>query len=250
MLSSTPAKPLSHQKRTPHSLYPIFTTSPVSTCLKKPLFNRKAPSNSNQSLETYSHCEDKENHKISSPLLQTEAVCLKQGAGNGSSEVKVQPRSPSPEPPAVTAPPSCEGETPSAGNSDEDDEDHTIFYTPELFEGEEDEGSLQAETRAELPLETAPSAESQDSLLEGLLGSERARGHASALDGQSAISDRKEGAELSQGQEGVIAGQKQSEEGQEVETQIRQADSKLNRLSRSRQTAPTATGNQQSGHEK
>ncbi|XP_047450348.1 Fanconi anemia group J protein [Mugil cephalus] len=237
VLPSTPDRPPSHQKKAAQPLYSIFTPSPVSASLKKPLFNRKPPSGSSQSSETHSQWEDKENHQNSSRLLKTETFCLKQGPGNVSSEAKVEPRCPAPEPPAVPGPPGPEEETPSAGSSEEDDEDQSIFYTPELFEGEADGGGPQAE----LPPGKVLSAESQGSLSEGLFGSERAQGHASALNGQSAISDRKESAELSQGQEEVIAGQEQGEEGEEGET--RQAGSKLHRLSRSRQKAPTATGN-------
>uniref|UniRef100_A0A3B4ZN16 DNA 5'-3' helicase n=1 Tax=Stegastes partitus TaxID=144197 RepID=A0A3B4ZN16_9TELE len=207
-------KPLSRQKTTAQSLFPIFTSSPISTSFKKPIFKKRAPGNSSQHLETSSHCEDKENHQISSPPLKTEGVCLKQEAGNISND------------------------------SGEDDEDQTIFFTPELFEEEGDNGSPQKEVRAESPPWMVFGTESPALLSEELFGSEQAQGQASGFDGQSAISVSKESTELSQGQKEEIRGQKQGEEREEVETQSRQTGSRLHRLSRSKQKAPcTPTGN-------
>ncbi|XP_008274661.1 Fanconi anemia group J protein [Stegastes partitus] len=239
-----PAEPLSRQKTTAQSLFPIFTSSPISTSFKKPIFKKRAPGNSSQHLETSSHCEDKENHQISSPPLKTEGVCLKQEAGNISSEINVESSSRAPEPSAVTAPPRCKSETTTADDSGEDDEDQTIFFTPELFEEEGDNGSPQKEVRAESPPWMVFGTESPALLSEELFGSEQAQGQASGFDGQSAISVSKESTELSQGQKEEIRGQKQGEEREEVETQSRQTGSRLHRLSRSKQKAPcTPTGN-------
>uniref|UniRef100_A0A3P8S870 DNA 5'-3' helicase n=1 Tax=Amphiprion percula TaxID=161767 RepID=A0A3P8S870_AMPPE len=47
-----PAEPRSHPKTTNQALFPIFASSPISTSLKKPIFRRRAPDNSSQSLET------------------------------------------------------------------------------------------------------------------------------------------------------------------------------------------------------
>lgn len=239
-MHSSPAEPLLHKKTLARPLYHIFTSSPISTRLKKPIFKEKMPSNSSQYLETSNHSEQKEKHQISSPQ-KTEAACLKQGAPDNSSEIKVEQNNVAPEPSTVTTPPSCESEPPSAANPDEDeeDEDQTIFFTPELFE---DEGSPKKGTKP--GSECFPRRESPALLSEELFGSEQAQGQVSAFDGQSAISVSKETAELSQGQKEGMRGQKQGEEGEQVDSQSRQADSRLRRLSRSRQKAPsTPTGN-------
>lgn len=245
---SPPAKPLLHQNRTPQRLYHIFNSSPVNTSLKKPIFKENVPSNSSQHLETSHHLEHEEKQQIPFPQKKTEAVCLKPGPGDSSSEVKVDPHNLPLEPPPVTTPPRCESELPSADspNEDEEEEDQTIFFTPELFEGDSDEGSPQKETKAESPLRMVLGAESPAPLSEELIGSEQARGQgeASAFDRKSAISVSKESTELSQGQKEEIIGQKQGEEAEQVENQSRQTGCRRHRLSRSRQKAPsTPTGN-------
>lgn len=242
-----PAEPLSHQKRTTQDLYPMFNYSPISTRFKKPIFKEKVPSNSSQPLETSNHSEHNETRQISAPQTKTETTCVKEHAGNSSSETKVDPAV---ESAPVTTPPSCESELPSADNPGEDEkeeeEDQTIFYTPELFDGEGNEGSPQKETETKSPPDMVLGTESPVLLSEELFGSEQARGQgqASASDGQSAISVSKESAELSQGQEEEIIGQKQGEEGGQVDNKSRQTGSRLRRVSRSRQQAPsTLTGN-------
>ncbi|XP_069578846.1 Fanconi anemia group J protein isoform X1 [Brachyistius frenatus] len=224
MLHGPPAEPLSRQKRAARLLYPLFTSSPVSASLKKPIFKGKTGGPLNPDSQASGHA-DKENHQrtTSFPLLRT-------GAGDGSRETKVGPQDVS----AVPARPSCESETASADNLDEDDEDQTVFFTPELFE--EDEDSPETETRTDCPPRTGTGTESADPL--------QARGRAAAPDGQSAASGREESVELSQGQrEKEIRGQKQGEGGQEVQAPSRQTGSWLRRLSRSWQKAPaTPTG--------
>ncbi|GLD52973.1 Fanconi anemia group J protein isoform X1, partial [Lates japonicus] len=179
-----------HQKRTPQPLYHIFTSSPISTCLKKAIFKEKAPSNPSQHLEAPNHSEHKENHQISSPQEKTEVSCLKQGAEDTSSEIKVEPHNLAMELSAVAIPSSFESEAPLANNPDEDDtdEDQTIFFTPELFEGEGDEDSPQKETEEESPPRMVLGAESSAPLSEELFSSGQAQGQASAFDGQNAIS--------------------------------------------------------------
>ncbi|XP_040903306.1 Fanconi anemia group J protein isoform X2 [Toxotes jaculatrix] len=239
---SFPAEPVSHQKSTAQPLYHIFTSSPIGTCFKKALFKEKAPSNPNQHQEAPNHSEDKENHQISSPQKKTA------GAADTSSDIKVKPHSLALETPAAPNPPSCEGEAPSADSVDEDetDEDQTVFFTPELFEGEGVEGSPQKETETETPPRMVLGAESSDLLSEELFSSEPAQGQgrASACDGQSAISVSKVDTELSQGRKEEIRGQRQGEEGEQVDNQSRETGSRLSRLSRTRQKLPsTPTGN-------
>lgn len=244
-MQSPPAEPLSHQKRTAQPVYPIFTSSPISTSFKRPIFKEKTPSNTNQHLETTNYSEHKMQHQISSTQKETGVSSLKQGDANVSSENKVHPRNLTLEPSTVTNPPSCESESPSADNPNEEvEEDQTIFFTPELFEGEGDEGSPLKET--ESPARMVLGADSSALLSEELFCSEQAQGQgeASAFDRQSAISVSKESTELSQGQTHEIIGQKQGEEGVLVDNQSRKTGSRLCRLSRSRQKVPsTPTGN-------
>ncbi|XP_041796744.1 Fanconi anemia group J protein isoform X2 [Chelmon rostratus] len=241
-MHSPPAEPLSHKKGTARPLYHIFTSSPISAYFKKPIFKQKTPSNSSQHLETSNHSEHKERQQISSPLKKTEAAYVEQAAPNNSSEITVEPRNLVPS--TVATPSSRESEPLSADQPDEDeeDEDQTVFFTPELFEGEGDEGSPQKETTISSP----PRMESPALLTEEPFGSEQAqgRGQATVFDGQSATSVSKESIGLSQGQKEEIREQKQGEEGEQVANQSRQTDSRLRRLSRSRQKTPsTPAGN-------
>ncbi|XP_030257122.1 Fanconi anemia group J protein isoform X7 [Sparus aurata] len=237
-----PAEPLSHQKGTAQPLYHIFTSSPVSTRFKKPIFKETTPSKSSQHVETSNHSEHRDKQQISSPQ-KTEAACLKKGAPDRFSEIQVEPLNMALEPSTVTTPPSCESEPPSADNpnededEDEEDEDQTVFYTPELFECEGNEGSPKTKT------ESPSRVESPDLLSGELFGSEQAQQQTSAFDGQSAISVSKESAGLSQGKEKEIRGQRKGEDGEQLDNQSRQAANRLRRLSRSRQKAPsTPTG--------
>lgn len=225
MLHSQAAGPPHLHKRTAPPLYSIFTSSPTNTAFKKAIFKRCAPSKS----------DGKENHQISSPSLSTEAFCLEEGGGNGSCQSKGEPDSLAPETAPVTALPDCESEPPAAGHSDEDDEDATVFFTPELFDDEQDEDSTEKEMKAESPSEVVSGTGS----VAPLHGSEHAhrQGHTSAFDGQGAISVSEESTELSQGRKEEI--RRQGEGREEDETQC----SRLSRLSRSRKkTSSTLTG--------
>lgn len=233
-----PAESLLHQKGTAQRLYHIFSSSPVSTRFKKPIFKETTPSKSNQHVETSNHSEHRDKQQISSPQ-KAEAACLKKGAPDRFSEIQVEPLNMALEPTTVTTPQSCESEPHSADNpNEEEDEDQTVFYTPELFECEGNEGSPQTKT------ESPSRVESPDLLSGELSGSEQAQQQTSAFDGQSAISVSKESAGLSQGKEKEIRGQRQGEDGEQLDNQSRQAANRLRRLSRSRQKAPsTQTGN-------
>uniref|UniRef100_UPI0037E8D14F Fanconi anemia group J protein n=1 Tax=Semicossyphus pulcher TaxID=241346 RepID=UPI0037E8D14F len=223
-IHSPAAAPTSHQKSKAQPLYSIFTSSPISTRFKKPIFKDKTPNNSNQHVETSNHCEHGEKQQISAPEKPTEA------APNCSSEIKISL--------SVETPPSCGSEPHSAEDADEDEEDQTAFFTPELFEEEENEGSPQRETKS------PPRMESPVLLSEELSACEQTkeRGQALVFNGQSESSVSKERAELSQGQKEEA--EKRGEEEQKVENQSSQAESRLRRLSRSRQKAPsTPAGN-------
>uniref|UniRef100_A0A8C4EDG4 DNA 5'-3' helicase n=1 Tax=Dicentrarchus labrax TaxID=13489 RepID=A0A8C4EDG4_DICLA len=153
-------------------LYSIFTPSPVSN-FKKPVFIKKAPSNPSQKL----------------------AAPLKQGPPDSSSEITEEPHNLALEPSSVTTPPRCESDPPSADNPEEDkeDEDQTVFFTPELFEGESNEGSPEIEAKS------PPRMGSPALLSEELFGSEQAQGQgqAPAVDGQSAILVSEESTDVS-----------------------------------------------------
>lgn len=238
LLSSTQspsAKPPSHQKRTAQRLYHIFTSSPVSNSFKKPIFKERTRSYSSQHFETSNNSEKIEKQQTSSPQRKTEAACLEEGAPDTCSEIKVEPHNLAPEPSTVTTPPGCKSESPLPDNSDEDqeEEDQTVFFTPELFEEEDKDGSPQREIKAKSPQRMESSA----LLSEELWGSEN-------IEEPKAILVSKESTEVSQGQNEEIIEQKQGEEGQQVDTQSRQTHNGLCRLSRSKQIGPsTLPGN-------
>ncbi|XP_069390680.1 Fanconi anemia group J protein isoform X2 [Paralichthys olivaceus] len=239
---SFPAESLAPRRKA-KSLYHIFTSSPVSTRFKRAIFKEKPPSNVSQHLEVPNHSDHKENQEISSPQKNTEGPpCLEQAAADTSSEVKAEPLSLALGPSTGAVPPSCESEADDPAE-EETDEDQTIFFTPELFEDEEDEGNTK-ETGTESPAGVGSGPGNSPLLSEELFSSEQAQGQASAFDGQGAISVSKERTELSQGRAEETRGQKQGEEGEKVGNLSRQACSKLRRLSRSRHKVPaTPTGN-------
>lgn len=185
----------------------------------------KTSSDSSQHLETSNHSENEENQLISSPQKKSE------GAPDTSSEIQVEPPHKL-ESSTGTTPPSCESEPPSACDLDEEqeDEDQTVFFTPELFEDDGNESSPQKEMRPNAsPRSVSPVLLSELAKAEG-------QGQAFGLDGQGAILVSEESTELPQGQMGGIRGLKGGEEGEQVDNQ--------SRLSRSRQSTPsTPTGN-------
>ncbi|XP_049911482.1 Fanconi anemia group J protein isoform X4 [Epinephelus moara] len=248
-VDSPPAEPLLHQKKPARPLDHIFTSSPISSSLRKPVFKEKVSSNSNQHLETSCHLEHREKQQNPSPQEKTEAACLEEKPGDISREIKVKTHNLALKPSQVTnPPPGCDGELLSADDPDEDEEeeDQTVFFTPELFEDEGSKDSPQKETKAQSLPKMVLGAVSPALLSEEHFGSEQARGQrqASAFDEQSAISVREDSTELSQGLVEENIGQKQGEEGEQVDNQSRQKGNRLRRLSRSRYKAPsTPTGN-------
>lgn len=219
--SPPPAGPPLHPKvRVVQPLYPIFTSSPVRTSLMKPIFKGKSPPNSSQHLQT-SDFEDKEGKKITSLPKDAEAGLLKQEDHFSEVEEKTD---------AVTALPDCEEEHPAAANAHEEDEDETIFFTPELFESKDNDVGLQNETTTEVPPRTRSPAACSDELFE------QDQGQAS-FDGQGTISvsERKK----PQGEKEGFRGQKEGVEGGQVDNQSRKTDSWLHRVSSSRQKVPS-----------
>lgn len=211
-------EPQLHPKRSAQPFYHIFTSSPISSCFRKPIFKVKTSGDSSQHLETSNHAENEENQLISSLQKKSE------GAPDTSGEIQVEPPHKL-QSSTGTTPTSCESEPPSACDLDEEDEDQTVFFTPELFEDDSNESSPQKEMRPNAsPRSVSPVLLSELAKAEG-----QGQGQAFGLDGQGAISVSEESTELPQGQKG-------GEEGEQVDNQ--------SRLSRSRQSTPsTPTGN-------
>uniref|UniRef100_A0AAQ4PJC3 DNA 5'-3' helicase n=1 Tax=Gasterosteus aculeatus aculeatus TaxID=481459 RepID=A0AAQ4PJC3_GASAC len=214
----------SQQKNAAKPPYSIFTSSP--NCLKKPIFKRKAAFESRKHMETWCDSKPDDQHQTCASQRKAEATCPTQGAGDGAVEVRGEPHELASESSPETSPPSCERELPLKDNpgkeeeeeEDGSEEDVSIYFTPELFEGEDndEEETPQKETKS------APRvllvAESPTLPSEELCGSEEAR----ASDGKAA-SVGKESKEL--------LTQRQAEEREQVEK------------SRSRKPAPsTPTG--------
>lgn len=219
MLQSPPpaGPPLHPRVRVAQPLYSIFTSSPVRTSLKKPIFKGKSPPHPNQHLQT-SDFEDKEGKKITSLPKEAEAGLLKQESIFREVEEKSD---------AVTAVPDCEEEHPAAASAHEEDEDEIIFFTPELFESKDNDVGPQNETTTEFPPRPRSPAVCSDELLE------QGQGQAS-FDGQGTISgsERKK----PQGEREGFRGQK---EGGQVDNQSRKTESWHHRVSRSRQKVPS-----------
>ncbi|XP_059187977.1 Fanconi anemia group J protein [Centropristis striata] len=239
-LNSMHSAPAEHQqRRNKKPVYSIFNTSTIS--FKKPIFKEKSPSNFSHYLETSNHSENRK-QQISYPQNMSEATCLQQGAGNSSSETKVGAHNQAPEPSPVTTPPGYESELPSADSPDPDgeEEDQTVFYTPELFEDDGSESSPQKEVKKS-PSRVGSEAESPALLSAEPHGLEQAQGLRQAFDGQSAISVGKESTEKSHEQEEIIAQEQVQGENEQGENET----GRLRRLSRSRQKAssiPTGAG--------
>lgn len=228
--SPSPAESLLHPKvPATQPLYHIFTSSPIRTSLKRPLFKGKSPGNSSMHMETPDHSQEEETQKITSSQRESDAACIEQKVPDASTGIEVEPHNM--EPCTVITSPGCESKPSAAADPDEDDEDQTVFFTPELFEGEDDGRSPQREMTTESL--TGTSALSHELLEQG-------KGLTSAADGQSAVTV----SELSQGQIEGSGGQKEGEERDQVDSGSRQTDIWLCRLSRSRQKAfGNPTGN-------
>lgn len=212
--SPPPAGPLHPKVRVVQPLFPIFTSSPVRTSLKKPIF-KKLPPNSSQHLETCDF-EDKEGKKI------TEAGLLKQEDTFSEAEEKTD---------AGTALPDGEEEHPAAARAHEEDEDGTIFFTPELFECKDNDVFPQNETTTEFRPRTKSPAACSDQPSEQ--GQGQGQGQASS-DEQWTVSVGEK--KKPQGEE---EGQTEGVEGGQVDHQSRNTDSWHLRVSRSRQKVPS-----------
>lgn len=211
--------PLHPKFRVVQPLYPIFTSSPVRTSLKKPIFKGKSPPNSSQHLQSSDFEGDA--GKITSSPKEAEVGLLKQVDTFGEVEEKSE---------ALTALFDCEEEHPAAGSAHEEDEDEIMFFTPELFESKDNDVGPHNATTTEFPPRTRNPAACSDE------HSEQDQGQTS-FDGQrmSSVSERKK----LQGEKGGFRGQKEGTEGGQVDDQSRKTDSWHYRVSRSRQKVPS-----------
>ncbi|XP_061574680.1 Fanconi anemia group J protein [Cololabis saira] len=194
MLQSPPAGHLPPQP-------PMHISTFISSNFKKPIFNVKPPGDSSRP----------ESRQTSFLPLKPEAFGLKQGPGKSSSETSAESTNLVPEPATATDPPTCDDGTPVENTCDEDDEDQTVFFTPELFEEDGGEGSPQKETNPVSPSKT--SLESPALVSGELLGSQQVPGLASFSGGQILV--RKEGDERLQGQGEASGGEKAEASGGE-----------------------------------
>lgn len=118
------------------SFFPIFTSSPVSTRFKTPIFSGKTPRWTCGGPETSSGCEDKENlHAAPLPAPSLLFIPTQEAGGEAP-------------------PPRCDGQT-ASDPSDKDEDDHTVFFTPELFGGD---GADSPQGEEEGPAPVAPQA--------------------------------------------------------------------------------------------
>lgn len=112
----------------------------------------------------------------------------------------------------------------------EEDEDETIFFTPELFEDTNDAGGPDAETTTGA---RGPAACSDEP-------SEKVEGGASST-GESPVSERER--KKPQGEREGVRGQEEGEEGGQVENQSRKTREWPHRAPGSRQVPSSPTGN-------
>ncbi|XP_034556652.1 Fanconi anemia group J protein isoform X2 [Notolabrus celidotus] len=219
-INSPAAAPRPHQKSKAQPFFSIFTSSPISAPFRRPIFKEKTPHNSDQHSETSSPCENKENQQNQQI---SEAAALKQEAPVCAGEMRKETNNHS-----MESPPRCEDEPPAA--EDEDEEDQTLFFTPELFEEEENVGNPQKETKTKTPQKLESPVLLSD-------GSEQDGGQVVVFNDQSDSSVSKESTELPLGQEEEEL--MRETRGEEGESQSRQTENRLHRLSRSRQKAPS-----------
>lgn len=219
-----PAAPLLNPKA--RAVYHMFTSSPVGTSLKKPIFNRKPPSDSGPRLEM-SDLEDKEGQEMASSSKDVEAGVIKPEVPDTFREGEEKTD-------AGAAFSPCEEEPPGAPGSGEDDEDQTIFFTPELFEETNSDGSPHTEATPEPPPGPRGPAASSDELFEKVQGG-------ASTTGERPISESER--KKPEGEREGIRGQKEGVEGGQVDNQSRKPEW-LHRASRSRQKVPSSpTGN-------
>ncbi|KAM9733847.1 Fanconi anemia group J protein isoform 2-T4 [Menidia menidia] len=225
MLHGPPTEQLSNRHRKAKPFYHIFTSSPKGLNLKKPIFKAKEPSNVQH-----------ESNWISCPTPKPETVCFKQGAEDSSREVNMESGTRASKPSPSKEPSNHENQAASADGIDED-EDKTIFFTPELFQGAESSPQREAPPESSptnVQLTKSPTWQPREPFV-----SEQDKIFASASDGPSPISPTVVSAELSHEHEEESRGQEQREKRTEGETPSSQTGSRLLRLSKSRQRNPT-----------
>ncbi|XP_056905680.1 Fanconi anemia group J protein isoform X1 [Takifugu flavidus] len=215
-----PAAPLLNPKA--RAVHPIFTSSPVRPSLKKPIFKGKPPSNSSLPLEM-SDFEDKEG-QITSSSKDNEAGLIKAEVPDTFREVEEKTD-------AGAAFSDWEDGPPGAAGAGEEDEDETIFFTPELFEDPSNGGSPHTEPTTEPPPGTRGPAACSDEPFEKVQGG-------ASCTGESPVSESER--KKPEGEREGIRGEKEGVEGGQVDNQSRKTDKWLHRVSRSRQKVPSS----------
>lgn len=212
-----------HQiKRGAQPLDRNFTWSGASDPLRKPIFKTITPSSSDQPLERSDQCKGGKHSRQSSPQQEvTNASCPQQETQEAASALMGH------EPEALSADRSGEDEE----EVEEEDEDLTVFFTPELFEDESEQGP-QSPLRAE---SAAP--HSEEALQEP--------GRGSASDGQTGVSAGEESAKQPRESRGRQL-EKETEEAKGG--QKSQLHPWFRRLSRSRQTVSSSSSSPPAGN--
>ncbi|KAF7656533.1 hypothetical protein LDENG_00039990 [Lucifuga dentata] len=221
----------------PRPLHHLFTSNPISTHFRKPIFKTKGPGNSIPHIEMSNLSQHEENHESTSSHMQREESGRDRRSGDESNAAKVTPPNLLLELPTVT----LASEASSADDGplpvSDEEEDQTVFFTPELFEGEkEDKGSPQ-EDRSPLLLseELFGSAQVEASVSDGPNAVLVEQKQTARVEGQqSARCSNEQPKAFSQAQREEVRGQ----EGVQTEGPSSQKGSRLHRLSRSRQKPP------------
>lgn len=220
-----PAAPLFNPKA--RALFPIFTCSPGRPSLKKPIFKGKPPSDSSLPLER-PDLEGKEGQELASSSKDNGAGLIKPEVPDTFREVEERTD-------AGAAFFDCGDQPPGAAGAGEEDQDQTIFFTPELFEDNANDGRPHTETTTQLPSGPRGPAACSGELFEEVQGG-------ASCTGEPPISgsERKK----PEGEREGIRGQKTGVEGGQVDNQSRKTHKWLHRASRSRQKVPSSpTGN-------
>ncbi|XP_062329403.1 Fanconi anemia group J protein isoform X2 [Osmerus eperlanus] len=235
-----PFTPQSSYAKTPtRPLYDLFTSTPTRNRFKKPIFQARDSGRGANQFAKSTLTENKENQQdVTCQIEERQQPSQGQGVCEETNRTEALQSCQGLELSPLQVPLTCEprqtavDEDPFLQEGEEDEEDETIFFTPELFEDDEDEGSPQKE-RGPLSLpktgcgaglegmvvDNHPIFNRTDQVSENIL----------ALDDQAKLQVQ----EQIQGSV-KVQGQEQKNQGQN-----RQGNSRTRKLSRSRQKDPS-----------
>ncbi|XP_030633994.1 Fanconi anemia group J protein [Chanos chanos] len=225
------------------SVHQLSTSSPVSSRFTAPLFKPKASGNHTTGEgDLVVNKKDTSSQSTSEPLPH----CLEDMIENRPKEVSPEPllQELDLSPVNIPASPVPRQEC-SAADTEEELEDQTIFYTPELFEGEEEDEDEMVELQtspARSEPSTTPYARVTEELSEGLFSSEQGPRRETC-----ALSKAQQGCILSPDRECVVVqGVEEQAQGscntvsEDRAGGKQQRSSRSHRLSRSKQKGPNA----------